>query len=89
MDFPEGEVRNLFVDNITHAGKYLNSEKLLYPYTRAYDLFGVFFPEAQNVLMLGGAAYSYPQHFVKNYTEKNLDVIEIDAEMTQLAKKYF
>lgn len=89
MQYPDGEVRNLFVDNITHAGRYLNSNRLLYPYTRAYDLFQVFSPQATDVLMLGGAAYSYPQHFAQNYPEKLLDVVEIDTKMTELAQKYF
>ena len=45
-------VRNLYVDNVTHAGKYLDSDELLYPYTKYYHLFSPLFPEAQKVLML-------------------------------------
>ena len=39
--------------------------------------------------MLGGAAYSYPKYFLKNYPEADIDVVEIDPAMTRLAKKYF
>lgn len=87
---PSGEIiRNLFVDNITHAGRYLGSDKLLYPYTRYYHLFSVLNPEAKRVVMLWGAAYSYPQHFLQTYPEKYIDVVEIDAQMTQIAQKHF
>lgn len=82
-------VRNLYIDNITHAGKTLWSTDLLYPYTRAYHLFSDFYPDAQNIVMFWGAAYSFPQSFIKKYPEKHLDVVEIDSEITEIAKKYF
>ena len=82
-------VRNLYVDNVTHAGKYLDSDELLYPYTKYYHLFSPLFPEAQKVLMLWGAAYSYPQDFLLKYPEKYIDVVEIDSQMTYIAKKHF
>jgi len=46
------KIRNLYVDNITHAGRYLDSDELLYPYTKYYHLFEVLNPEAQKVVML-------------------------------------
>lgn len=82
-------VRNLFVDNITHAGKYLERDELLHEYTKRYDLFSALYPEAKNVVMIGGAAYSYPQHFLRKYPEKSIDVVEIDEQMTEIAKRHF
>jgi len=82
-------VRNLFVDNITHAGKYIEYDELLHEYTKHYDLFSILTPEAQKVVMIGGAAYSYPQHFLRKYPEKSIDVVEIDEQMTEIAKKHF
>jgi len=82
-------VRNLYIDNVTHAGRYLESDELLYDYTKAYHLFSTLLPDAQEVVMFGGAAYSYPQSFVKTYPDKNIDVVEIDKDLTKLAKKYF
>ena len=82
-------IRNLYVDNITHAGKYLDWNELLYPYTKYYHLFEVLSPWAINVLMLWGAAYSYPQDFLLTYPDKNIDVVEIDPKMTTIAEKHF
>jgi spermidine synthase len=39
--------------------------------------------------MIGGAGYSYPKHFISNNLDKNMDVVEIDRQITEIAKKYF
>jgi len=83
------KVRNLYVDNVTHAGMSLESDELLYPYTRAYHLFEVFNPDAHDVLMLGWAAYSFPKSFLSRHGAKYLNVVEIDPGMTRVAKEYF
>jgi len=82
-------LRRLFIDNVTHSWMYLDGDDLFASYTNAYHLFSSFVPNADDVLMIGGAAYSFPKSFLQNYPEKNIDVIEIDPTMTQLAKKYF
>jgi len=81
--------RKLFIDNITHAGMFLDGNDLVHEYTKLYDLFDVFLPEAKDVLMFGGAAYWYPKHFLETYPDRNIDVVEIDPEITDIAKKYF
>ena len=45
--------------------------------------------EIKNTLMIGGAGYSYPKYFISNYTDKNMDVVEIDEDITEIAKEYF
>jgi predicted membrane-bound spermidine synthase len=82
-------IRDLKIDNITHAGMYLDSNDLLHEYTKYYHLFSVLNPQAKDILMLWGAAYSFPKSFLRTYQDKNLDVVEIDPEMTKLAKTYF
>ena len=89
VDSSGESIRNLYIDNITHAGKYLEKSDLLYPYTKAYDLFSFIFPSSEKVVMFGGAAYSYPQHFLEKYPEKHLDVVEIDPKITHIAEKHF
>ena len=42
-----------------------------------------------NVLLIGGGAYSYPKLFAKTFKDKHLDVVEIDPELVNIAKKYF
>lgn len=42
-----------------------------------------------DILMLGGAAYQFPKHVLKEYHNSNIDVVELDPEVTKLAYKYF
>ena len=58
-------------------------------YMKYYDLFNYYNPNTKNVLMIGGAAYVYPTYFLKNFENKNIDVVEIDSKMTKIAKEYF
>ena len=39
--------------------------------------------------MIGGAGYSYPKYYISNFLDKNMDVVEIDERVTELAKEYF
>ena len=58
-------------------------------YLRFYDLFEYFNKEAQSTLLIGGAAYTYPIHYLNKYNDKTIDVIEIDEKMTQIAEQQF
>lgn len=58
-------------------------------YLRFYDLFEYFNKDAQNTLLIGGAAYTYPIHYLNKYENKTIDVVEIDDKMTQIAKEQF
>ncbi len=58
-------------------------------YLEYYDLFECFNKEANHTLLIGGAAYTYPRHYLDKYPEKTMDVVEIDSKMTKLAKEYF
>ena len=62
---------------------------LVYPYTRFYRLAEHFVPEIKRGLMIGGAAYSFPKSFLMRHPDAVLDVVEIDAELTHLARTYF
>jgi spermidine synthase len=66
-----------------------DSDELVLEYTKFFDLAEHFRPEFANCLMLGGAAYSYPKAFLVEYPEANIDVVEIDPTLTELAKEHF
>lgn len=68
---------------------YLESEKLVYPYTRYYHLARHFNPGFQKTAMLGGAGYSFPKDFLRTYTDATIEVAEIDPGITELAREYF
>lgn len=72
------------------SGMFLDrDDDLAFPYCKYYRLGDVLNPAIKNALMIGGAAYSYPKDFLKKHAGANLDVVEIDSKMTELAYKYF
>ena len=46
-------------------------------------------PELNRVMMIGGAGFSYPRSFLNQKKNAQIDVVEIDPEMTEIASKYF
>ena len=75
----------------TGLESYINSEtgEMGAKYLRFYDLFEYFNKDAQNTLLIGGAAYTYPIHYLDKYETKIIDVVEIDNKMTQIAIDQF
>ncbi|QYO67686.1 fused MFS/spermidine synthase [Leptolyngbya sp. 7M] len=71
------------------SARYIDSIELALDYTKYYDLVGYFVPGLQRVLMIGGAGYSYPQVFLRNFPDSHIDVAEIDPGMTVAARQYF
>ena len=58
-------------------------------YLRYYDLFEYFNKDAKSTLLIGGAAYTYPIHYLQKYEDKTIDVVEIDDKMPQIAVEQF
>ena len=70
---------------------YIDTEtgKMGAKYLRYYDLFEYFNKDAKSTLLIGGAAYTYPIHYLQKYNDKTIDVVEIDDKMTQIAVEQF
>lgn len=77
---PGGTQSAMFLDNTT---------ELVFPITKYFDIAEYFNPNISRALMIGGAGYSYPKHFLKTHKDSYLDVVEIDPGMTNIARKYF
>lgn len=82
-------VKILMINNNYHSAMYLESDELVFDYTKFYRLVDHFVPDLENALMIGGGAYSYPKDFLSKHDDAHLDVVEIDEELTELAKEYF
>ncbi len=63
--------------------------ELVGEYNKYFDLAQYFHPDFQNALMVGGAAYSFPRHFLDQFPDAAIDVVEIDPGMTKIARAYF
>ena len=74
---------------IVQSAMFAGSDDLVFEYARYYHLVRHFKPRFQRTLMIGGAGYSFPKEFVGTYPDRDIDVIEIDPRMTQLARDQF
>ena len=75
----------------TGLESYINAEtgEMGAKYLRFYDLFEYFNKDAKSTLLIGGAAYTYPIHYLDKYKDKTIDVVEIDDKMTEIAVEHF
>lgn len=82
-------IKMLKMNNTANSAMYLKSDELVFPYTKFYRLADHFNPHIESGLVIGGAAYSYPKDFLTKHPDANLDVVEIDPKLTELAKEHF
>ena len=61
----------------------------VFSYAKVYDRMFEWNKNIKTTLMIGGAAYQYPKHFISSYQDLSMDVVEIDPVATDIAKKYF
>lgn len=64
-------------------------EVLAARYTNFYAIAPCLYPEGKTVLMLGGGAYSIPMWITNFYPEMQIDVVELDPAITQVARDFF
>ncbi len=83
-------LRALAVDPyFVQSGMFLDSDELAFDYTRYYHLIRFFKPDFENVLMIGGAGFSFPKNYLATYPSARMSVVEIDPQMTVIAKNFF
>ena len=84
------KIRAMAIDpQFIQSKMYLDSDELASEYAKYYHLVRYFKPDFQKTLLIGGAGYSFPKEFLKTYPNKQIEVVEIDPQMTEIAKKYF
>lgn len=72
------------------TGTYLDgSKELVFDYTRKMAEIVKAVPQKDNMLILGGGAFSLPEYLGTKYPNSNIDVVEIDPDLPKIAKKYF
>ena len=89
----EGDsIRIMNVSGGHMSAAYLDPKRkyeLPFPYTRAYDEAVGCFPYPPSCLMIGGAGYGYPKYLISHFPGTRMDVVEIDPEITRIARRYF
>ena len=73
------------------SGMYLDRARrneLVFPYTAAYDrMFQA--GECRRILMIGGAACTYPRHCLLRHPESAVTVVDADPCAEDIARRYF
>ncbi|HEY4512490.1 MAG TPA: fused MFS/spermidine synthase [Candidatus Paceibacterota bacterium] len=88
-----GRPTRFFKQDLSSSGAmFLDSidpTDLVYEYTKYYSVYKIFKPDASNVLVIGGGAYSIPKAFLGDLPEAMVDVAEIEPSLFDLGKEYF
>ncbi len=74
----------------TQSGVYVyQPEKLVFWYTQRMAEVVAQAPERNNILVLGGGAFTLPQYLARTYPDSTVDVVEIDPKLADIARQYF
>ncbi|OLZ40215.1 spermine synthase [Natrinema saccharevitans] len=88
----DGDVRTLYLDGARHSAMDLEDpDRHVFEYTRYFHLPMLMTDdpdEVDDVLFIGGGGYTGPKDFERTY-DVDVDVVELDPEVTQAAKDYF
>ena len=68
---------------------YLDGPELLSDYLHVFELVRQAETPMQHVLMIGSAGCVYPMHYLRELPKVRVDVVEIDPQMTQIARDFF
>ncbi|MEJ7624625.1 MAG: fused MFS/spermidine synthase [Pyrinomonadaceae bacterium] len=71
------------------SAMYLDTGEQALEYGKFYHLIRYYNPNFQNTLIIGGAGYSFPKEYLRTYADAKIDVVEIDPQMTQIARNFF
>ncbi len=71
------------------SGTFLDSDDLVFDYNKYYHLLRLFKPDVKKSLMIGGAGYSFPKDYLMKYPNAEIKVVEIDPQMTEIAREFF
>jgi len=82
--------RTLYLNGMRHSQMDKdNPNELVLEYTKYFHLGKLFNPQLEKILFVGGGGFSGPKNFLENYPDSLIDVVEIDPEVTEIAKTYF
>jgi len=72
------------------SGIYVNrTNELPFWYTRQIVQLTAQVPNKQNILILGGGAFTIPEYLARQYPRSSIDVVEIDPSLKTIATQYF
>lgn len=86
----KGRSARFFMQDRSSSGAmFLDSDDLVYDYTKYYSLYKMSGSEIKEALVIGGGAYSIPKILFAELPEVNISVAEIEPSLFEIGKKYF
>ncbi len=73
----------------TQSAIYLDSTEIFSDYLHGFHRATMHHPSLRRVLMIGAAGYAFPRFQLDTFPQVEVDVVEIDPAMTDLAHRYF
>jgi len=71
------------------SAAFVDGDGMVLEYARFYHLIRHFKSDFNETLIIGGAGYSFPKEYLRTYENARIDVVEIDPQMTAIARKFF
>jgi spermidine synthase len=88
-----GDTRTLYLDSQRHSAMDVDEPtRHVFQYTRYFHLPYLFAEEPDRidrVLFVGGGGFTGPKRFLAEYEDVQVDVVEIDPEVIDVAREYF
>lgn len=96
-NYYHAKVVDFSIQNVPLRGLFLDTDAqgvaspVIHPkfYIDSYLLFKDMKPEPKKILFLGGGSYTLPKSFADQHPKAQIDVLEIDPQVTALAEQYF
>ena len=83
-------IRILYLDGMPHSAmNKVDPKELVIDYTEFFHLGKILNPELEKVLFVGGGGFSGPTNFLLMYPDIEVDVVELDADVIDVAKNFF
>lgn len=83
-------VRTLYLDGQPNSAMYLDGrQEYVFGYTPYFHLPFLLEDNIDDVLFIGGGGFSGPKRFLDEYSNVSVDVVEIDPQVVDAARKYF
>ncbi len=91
IDYLGHQVKVLQTDGQSlQSGVYSSgSKELVFDYTQAFASTSELKPNAKNVLIIGGGAFTFPEYIAKKQPTAQIDTVEIDSKLTAISRQSF
>lgn len=76
-------------DRSISGAMFLDSDELVFDYTKYYAVYRLFNPDIKQALVIGGGAYSIPKALLKDLPNATVDVSEIEPSLYELVQTHF